>query len=86
MRNDPFENNSIPVQKDDCFYIFSDGFVDQFGGDKGKKFKARNFKELLASNHSKPMAEQCETLNQTIEDWKGNYSQVDDILVIGIRI
>jgi serine phosphatase RsbU (regulator of sigma subunit) len=84
--NLPFTNHLVDVQKDDIVYIFSDGYVDQFGGDKGKKFMPKNFKALLLEHHQKPMEYQKEMLDQTIEFWKGDTEQVDDILVIGIKI
>ncbi|MBU0764701.1 MAG: serine/threonine protein kinase, partial [Bacteroidetes bacterium] len=78
----------------DCFYIFTDGFADQFGGPKGKKYKYKPFKRLLVGNVARPMAEQLDLLNDAIEEWKGYtnplhgepYEQVDDICVIGVRI
>jgi serine phosphatase RsbU (regulator of sigma subunit) len=81
-----YTNNSIDVQKGDVIYIFSDGYADQFGGEKGKKFLYSNFRDLLIEIHKKPTAEQKSILNQRIEEWKGNYEQVDDILVFGVRI
>ena len=81
-----FTNHEIELQKGDTIYIFSDGYQDQFGGSKGKKFMIKRFKELLLSIHEKPMVEQREILSSTINDWKGNVEQVDDILVIGVRI
>ncbi len=83
---DPFSNNTLKVQKGDVFYIFSDGYVDQFGGDKGKKFKSKRFKDLLLEIHQKDMQEQQLILDETIEKWKENFSQIDDILVIGVKI
>ena len=82
----PFTRKIIPLEKGDCIYTFSDGYVDQFGGTKGKKFKSKQLKELILANCHKPMKMQNEILNKTIEQWKGNSDQVDDILVIGIRI
>jgi len=82
----PFTNYLIDIQKGDIIYIFSDGYVDQFGGDKGKKFMPKNFKDLLLENHQKPLEYQKEILDQTIETWKGKSEQVDDILVIGVKI
>ncbi len=76
----------IDVQKGDILYVFSDGFPDQFGGPKGKKFKYRPFKELLISISDKPMSEQKEVLDRTIEEWKGDLEQIDDILVIGVAV
>ncbi len=82
----PFTNHSITLKTGDCVYIFTDGFADQFGGPKGKKFKYSQFKQLLLDNHQLPMDKQKELLNNTIEDWKGELEQVDDICVIGIRV
>ena len=82
----PFTNHTITLQKNDTIYIFTDGFPDQFGGPKGKKFMYKPFKELLLSIQDKNMEEQKGVLNQAFEDWKGNLEQVDDICVIGVRI
>ncbi|HEY0029963.1 MAG TPA: two-component regulator propeller domain-containing protein [Bacteroidia bacterium] len=81
-----FTNNKIALMPGDSLYMFTDGFVDQFGGEKGKKFMTRRFKELLLSIQDKTMQEQRMLLDQCIEDWKRNTEQVDDILVIGIKI
>jgi ligand-binding sensor domain-containing protein/serine phosphatase RsbU (regulator of sigma subunit) len=80
-----FTNHKIPLRHGDTVYIFSDGFADQFGGASGKKFKSAAFKQLLISAQHLNMEEQRELLNRTIEEWRGNHEQVDDILVIGIR-
>jgi serine phosphatase RsbU (regulator of sigma subunit) len=80
-----FTNHVFDFSIGDCFYIFSDGFPDQFGGPKGKKFRIKNLKELLLSISQKKMSEQEDILSKTFTDWKGNLEQVDDILVIGIR-
>ncbi|MDI1353652.1 MAG: two-component regulator propeller domain-containing protein [bacterium] len=80
-----FTNHEVTLQKGDCVYIFSDGYSDQFGGPAGKKFKASAFRQLLMSSQHLSMDEQCALLNKTIESWKGNHEQVDDILVIGSR-
>ncbi|MCK4661496.1 MAG: SpoIIE family protein phosphatase [Bacteroidales bacterium] len=82
----PFTNNIINLKKGDLIYIFSDGYIDQFGGKSGKKFMSKNFKELLLNINQKPIKEQLEILDNTIEDWKKDTEQIDDILVIGIRI
>lgn len=66
--------------------MFSDGYADQFGGENGKKFKYKPFKKLLIENAKKPMKEQKEILLKTFIDWKGNYEQIDDIVVLGIKI
>ncbi len=81
-----FKNNVIELQPGDSFYIFTDGYADQFGGSKGKKFKYPPFKELLLSVQDLGMDEQKEILHSTMENWKGNLEQVDDILVIGVRL
>ena len=81
-----FNNHTVKLEKGDSVYIFSDGYVDQFGGPKGKKFKHRQFKELLLSIQHKSMHEQKQVLKGTLEKWKGDSYQVDDILVIGVKI
>ncbi len=86
VKMDSFEKHEIELEKDDTLYIFSDGYVDQFGGPKRKKFMSKKFKHLLISIQDKPLNIQKDILNKTIEDWKGINHQVDDILVIGIRI
>jgi len=80
-----FSNNEIKLQKGDCLYIFSDGYIDQIGGDKGKKFLSKTMKKILLSIHKESMPKQKEILNHTLNQWMGRYQQVDDILVIGIR-
>lgn len=82
----PFTRNTIKIEKGDCIYTFSDGYADQFGGPKGKKFQSKQLKELFLNHCHKPMAVQKEIYAQTLSQWKGNNEQVDDILVIGIRI
>ncbi len=81
-----YSNHNVKLQKGDMIYLFSDGYADQFGGEKGKKFLYKNFREQLMSIHNKPMGEQESYLTETIEKWQGPYEQVDDILVIGVRI
>ncbi|HXB40708.1 MAG TPA: tetratricopeptide repeat protein, partial [Bacteroidia bacterium] len=81
-----FTNHSVDISSGDCFYIFTDGFSDQFGGPKGKKFRVKNLKELLATISDKKMSEQEEILSKTLSDWKGKLEQVDDILIIGVRV
>ncbi len=85
-RMDKFRMHEIKLMKDDCLYMFSDGFADQFGGEKGKKFKYKPFKELLLANAKKPMHQQIDILDKTLKKWQGNFDQVDDILVIGLKI
>jgi serine phosphatase RsbU (regulator of sigma subunit) len=82
----PFKSKTISIQKGEMIYLFTDGYADQFGGPKGKKFKNKQFQELVTSISKLPLEQQKEKLNLTIENWKGNLDQVDDILVVGIRI
>ncbi len=82
----PFTNKSIGLRKGDCLYMFSDGYADQFGGPKGKKFMYKPFQDLVLKNHTKPLHLQKEILKTTFENWKGEREQVDDVMVIGIRI
>ena len=82
----PFTNHVIELQKNDCIYLYSDGYVDQFGGDKGKKFKSRAFKDLLAVISQKPMEDQLDIIVKTFDDWKAGYEQIDDVCVFGVRI
>jgi serine phosphatase RsbU (regulator of sigma subunit)/tetratricopeptide (TPR) repeat protein len=81
-----FKKINISFSKEDTIYLFSDGYTDQFGGTNGKKFTTKNFKDLLMNIHTDPMPMQEAVIDQTIEKWKGNREQVDDILVIGIRV
>ncbi|MBD3638816.1 MAG: SpoIIE family protein phosphatase, partial [Crocinitomicaceae bacterium] len=82
----PFTTFTINLEKNDSFYIFSDGFSDQFGGDKGKKFKAKNFKELLVSVQGESMKDQKIKIDSAFEEWRGSLEQLDDVCVIGVRI
>lgn len=81
-----FTNHRIELEPGDTVYIFSDGYADQFGGPKGKKFMVNQFRNLLASIHHLPLSEQQDVLERTIENWRGGLEQVDDILVIGFRL
>ncbi|MDF2438458.1 MAG: narX [Bacteroidota bacterium] len=81
-----FTNHSFQLMKGDVIYIFSDGYADQFGGPNGKKFMANHFRDLLLDVHKHPIDKQKDILNKTIEEWRGPLDQVDDILVIGVKI
>jgi serine phosphatase RsbU (regulator of sigma subunit) len=82
----PFTNRNIEIKKGDYIYLFSDGFADQFGGPKGKKFMYKPFQDLLLRNHIKPMELQKEVLDNTFEKWKGEREQVDDVMIIGMHV
>ena len=81
-----FTNHLIKLEKGDSVYLFTDGYADQFGGPNGKKFKYKKFQELLIEMQDNTMEEQKHILNYHHELWRGTLEQVDDILVIGIRI
>jgi serine phosphatase RsbU (regulator of sigma subunit) len=85
LESRPFTNHLIQLQKDDMVYVFSDGYTDQFGGESGQKFKRSLFKKTLLSIHEEPLDVQERLLKETLDTWKLNYEQVDDILVLGIR-
>lgn len=80
-----FEKHTIKIQRGDIFYIFSDGFQDQFGGKKGKKYMTKRYRNLLHKLSKHSLKEQKEKLSQEFDVWKGNMEQTDDILVIGIK-
>ncbi len=82
----PFSTHSIQLQPGDLLYLFSDGYADQFGGTKGKKFKYKQLEELIARICAQSMEEQAHTLHTSFENWKGNLEQVDDVCIVGIRI
>ncbi len=82
----PYTTHTIQLNNGDSFYIFSDGYADQFGGEKGKKFKAANFKRLLLSIQNESMERQKELIDQAFEKWKGDIEQLDDVCVIGVRV
>ncbi len=82
----PFTKHLIPIKPGDSIYMFSDGYCDQFGGSDLKKFKKKNLKKLLMDIHKHNMAEQKKILKQTLDHWRGDLPQVDDILVVGIKI
>ena len=81
-----FINHEIKIQDGDIFYIFSDGYISQFNGEGKKIFTARRLQEALLKNQDKPMETQKQILEQTLAEWQGKYEQIDDILIIGMRI
>jgi serine phosphatase RsbU (regulator of sigma subunit)/HAMP domain-containing protein len=81
-----YKNHQVEVASDDIIYIFSDGYADQFGGEKGKKFMYKQFKETLKEIAPLPMNKQRDELNRIIENWRGIYEQIDDILIIGVKL
>lgn len=85
-QQNPFTTHRVDLNKGDTFYIFSDGFADQFGGEKGKKFKTANFKRLLLSMQNESISKQKELIDDTFKDWMGNLEQLDDVCVIGVRV
>lgn len=84
--NTPFTNHNIAYQQNNVLYLFSDGYADQFGGKNKEKFKKKKLKELLLDIHQQPLTKQKDTLLQTLNDWKGTHSQIDDILLIGVKL
>jgi serine phosphatase RsbU (regulator of sigma subunit)/ligand-binding sensor domain-containing protein len=82
----PFTNQRIQLLDGDVIYLFSDGYADQFGGINGDKFNITNYKKLLIEIHQKPFNEQKEILENRMKEWKGSNNQVDDMMVIGIKI
>ena len=81
-----FDDQEYYLAKEDTIYMFSDGFPDQFGGPDGKKMKIARLKKLIAEVSKLPMAEQKEIISNFFFDWKGDYEQVDDILLMGIKV
>lgn len=90
--NDAFENDfkfstqTFQLEKNDMIFSMSDGFQDQFGGPKGKKFKIKALKDLLIKNSEEPVARQHELLQEALDDWMKGYDQIDDITIMGIKV
>jgi len=81
-----FETHTIDIKKDDIFYIFSDGYQDQFGGENDTKYLTKNFRKLLLDISSLPMNSQEKYLEREFNEWKKDKEQTDDILIIGFKI
>jgi phosphoserine phosphatase RsbU/P len=80
-----FTQKTLKIEKDDLIYLFSDGYMDQFGGEDKRKIMSGRFREILKKIHNLPMSEQKSDLNTFINEWRGDIEQTDDILVVGIR-
>lgn len=85
-KKENFKTEIFQLSKGDSFYIFSDGYVDQFGGEKGKKYKSAQFKKFLLTINDNPMEMQKELIAQNFDQWRGNYEQIDDVCVIGVKV
>jgi len=85
-RMDKFTTHEIELLEGDCLYLFTDGYADQFGGKRGKKLMYKPFKRLILRNAHLPMDEQRQVLQETIADWMGDFEQVDDICIMGLKI
>ncbi|MCD4834506.1 MAG: tetratricopeptide repeat protein [Bacteroidales bacterium] len=81
-----FANQEFELRKQDMLYLFSDGYVDQFGGEKGLKFKQKSFKDLLINISDKSMDNQKTEIEKTMKKWQGEHSQLDDMMIMGVRI
>lgn len=84
--DESFTNHKIDFSKGDMLYLYSDGYIDQFGGENGNRFKTGKFERILGNIYTKPVTHQKNYLEKTLLNWKGDYDQIDDILVMGIRL
>jgi len=82
----PFKTHKTFVQPGDTIYVFTDGYADQFGGKKNKKFKTVNLARLLVSIQEKEMFQQRQILESQFDEWKGTFEQIDDVCIVGLRI
>ncbi|MCH8873279.1 SpoIIE family protein phosphatase [candidate division KSB1 bacterium] len=82
----PFTNHEIDICNGDLIYMFTDGFADQFGGTEGKKFKYKKLRRMLIEGSAKPMIAQKLNIHNMFEQWQGEYEQVDDVLLTGIKV
>ena len=81
-----FTNHLVKIREHDALYLFSDGFSDQYGSKKRKKFKSKNFKKLLLSVQSETMENQKKMIEKAFDKWRGNHEQIDDVCVVGVRL
>jgi len=86
MKTDSFHTHQYHKVENDKLYIYTDGFADQFGGPKGKKFMYKKLNELLKNVSNKPIQDQAIELNSNLKAWQGDLEQVDDILIVGIKV
>jgi serine phosphatase RsbU (regulator of sigma subunit) len=82
----PFTEHKVQLETGDVFYLFTDGYASQFGNNNGETFKSKRFKELLGNIFHLPMERQKNILEKTFNDWKGTMPQIDDVLVIGVKV
>lgn len=85
-RDPVFTRHILPFAQGDMIYTFTDGYVDQIGGDRGLKYLTKNFVKFLLQNHREPMQVQLNAIVQNMEEWRGKYKQIDDVLVLGVRL
>ena len=85
-KNIHYKTHSLKLEKGDCLYMFSDGYQDQFGEESGKKFMKKQVRELLTEITTYESSLQKRTIESTIDNWKGNKEQTDDILIMGLRL
>jgi len=85
-KEQPFTNHQIQLKKSDRFYIFSDGYQSQFGGEKNEKLKSKRFQEIISKHCNKPFPNQKIEIENEFENWRGEIEQVDDVLVIGVKL
>jgi serine phosphatase RsbU (regulator of sigma subunit) len=81
-----FTDFKFQLQQGDAIYVFTDGFVDQFGGPDGKKYKSKKFKEMLLSIQHLSMKDQALMINKEFNDWRGNHEQIDDLCLVGVKV
>jgi serine phosphatase RsbU (regulator of sigma subunit)/outer membrane protein assembly factor BamD (BamD/ComL family) len=86
LTENPFQTEIIRPKGKAMFYLFSDGYADQFGGDKGKKFKMKKLQEMLQTIAARPVEDQSKEIESVFMNWMGNHEQVDDVCVIGLRV
>jgi len=86
LKMDSFTNHQFQLNKGDIIYMFSDGFADQFGGEKGKKYKYKTFRELLLNNANEDMGKQLAFIENEFNSWRGDFEQIDDVTIFGIKI